>query len=220
MHLESLDFFVVSTEVSRRCLGARTMNQPSTSSRPVVGPSRAPQPEENDLSRAGPSFPPVRLSENMPQQQEPHRPPSNPFDDVTPDDIRFLESCVTKRIRNYTLSGSLSFLCITNSAFKATDIADVVDPNSGPFALSSDKACNSAFLEQEAWLLSTYRELATIHLGVLHSIDEKVSQLSALLRQEWARMEIHKECEWIRQVKTRTACGYTGAPLVDTGQSS
>ncbi|KAI0363206.1 hypothetical protein BV20DRAFT_958767, partial [Pilatotrama ljubarskyi] len=83
--------------------------------------------------------------------------------------------------------------------FEAEDIGDIADPNGGYHALDPKQYCNEAFLDQEEWLLLMFTEVNAVASLDAPSLRTKCTQTMALLRQEWTRMQIHKEREWERQ---------------------
>lgn len=148
--------------------------------------------------------------------------PSSPPQLSLDGDLDFFEACIHQRIYTFAFSGALSFVCspVNMAEYELTDIGNVSDHNSGPHALRRDMNCNTEFLEQEAWLIVMYTSVTALSSSSSESrLKEGCSELIALLRQEWVRMQLHKEREWFRQREPAELCRRTGASYVDSRKS-
>ena len=134
-------------------------------------------------------------------------------------DLHFLEACIQQRLHTFAFSAALSFVCSPAQvdSYEHVEIDDTSDHNSGPFALHTQALENSEFLEREAWLKMMYTTVSTIKTSAL-SLEgsERCSDLLAALRQEWVRMQLHKEREWLRQRDVADSCAETRTPFVDS----
>ncbi|RPD56985.1 hypothetical protein L226DRAFT_468115, partial [Lentinus tigrinus ALCF2SS1-7] len=73
---------------------------------------------------------------------------------------------------------------------------------------------NADFLEQEDWLSMMHSTISAIATSSLSPEDgEQCSGLLAMLRQEWVRMQLHKEREWSRQREIAESCEQCGTPF-------
>ena len=101
--------------------------------------------------------------------------------------------------------------------YEPSEIGVLTDHNSGPHGLEPDMDCNTEFLEQEAWLIVMYNAVTTLSSSSSNvRFRERSSELVALLRQEWVRMQLHKEREWFRQRDPAELCRQSGASFVDS----
>ena len=134
-------------------------------------------------------------------------------------DLDFLEACIHQRLHTFTFSAALSFVRSPTQVdeYEHADIEDSNDRNTGPYALPAQAPENSEFLEQENWLSMMYATVSTIKTSSLSLEDgERCSKLLAALREEWGRMQIHKEREWLRQKDVVDSCAQTRTPFVDS----
>ncbi len=134
------------------------------------------------------------------------------------DDLRFLAASIQQRIHTFTFSGMLSFASSPAEMgdYQAVDLGDA-SSNNGPYALDPQVNGNVEFLEQEDWLIMMHTAVSTISTSSLSpKAIERCSELLAALRQEWIRMQLHKEREWLRQREAMDLCERSGAAFVDS----
>ncbi|KAI0748837.1 hypothetical protein C8Q74DRAFT_1374243 [Fomes fomentarius] len=143
----------------------------------------------------------------------------SPSLDVLAGDLEFLEMFIHSRLRSYMFSGTLAFHSrpTVDVKFERTELMQTTTCNVGPHALDSGHWCNDQYLKQEEWLLLMFSSVSTIrHVGV-PALDPKCDILLTSLRQEWVRMEIHKQHEWVRQKQAKALSERIGAAFVDAG---
>lgn len=134
-------------------------------------------------------------------------------------DISFLEECCEQRIHTFTFGVALSFAGNPGQmhVYEHVDIEDPKNHNSGPHALDSQVSGNAEFLEHEDWLSMLYSTVSAITTPSLSPENqERCSRLLATLRQEWVRMQLYKEREWIRQQDMVVSLKRTGTPFLDS----
>lgn len=165
------------------------------------------------------------------QQAEEHPSPSTPQPHTPPpdsnatlhkqiaDDIDFLELFINNRLRTYTFGDSLAFVQDPRgqAAFTSVDIDDTTADDHYRHALNPRERCNDKFLEQERWLLTVYQEVDAISRMGVAPVQKKVAQVRALLRQEWARMQLQKGREWDRQRRSMRTAERLGASYLNSG---
>lgn len=164
----------------------------------------------------------------IPEDASPDHPSEDLHDTPQPftgerseDDMHFLERCIQSRIRSHSFGGSLSFSIrpTRGTAFVATAIADTVDHNDRPNALSPQSTSNISFLEHAKWLTSIHHRLSEIASVGPPALDHWVTEALTLISQEWARLQLHKEREWLRQAATAAVHEQAGVVSVDSGKS-
>ncbi len=148
--------------------------------------------------------------------------PRGDFDLTLMNDLDFLEVYIKTRIRSYTFNNALVFESnpVDQLSFTHMELEKGTELNIGPHALEVGASVNVAFLEQEEWLLLMF--IAVSELGSLGSRTsrKRAAELRNTVRQEWARMQIHKEREWRRQKRTQAECKRTGAVYIDSSKSN
>lgn len=146
-----------------------------------------------------------------------HEEPSPP--DVLVGDLEFLDTFIHNRLRLYTFSGTLAFRSrpTANVGFEPIELMETTPCNAGRHALDPQHWCNDQYLEQEEWLLLMFSSVSAIKRGGVPAMDQKCATLLTMLRQEWVRMEIHKQHEWTRQTNAKTLCEQIGAAFIDAG---
>ncbi|KAI0689980.1 hypothetical protein C8T65DRAFT_516795, partial [Cerioporus squamosus] len=73
--------------------------------------------------------------------------------------------------------------------------------------------CNAAFLEHELWLVSMHDDIDAIASTGSARLEPKCSELTKAIDQEWARMQLYKEREWMKQKEVRARCELLSFPL-------